>query len=181
MGNNNGCLECFEPTDYIISIKTGDTKGSGLHNSAHIVLVNEEDVESRQIKLSGCCVTVFKKGRTDKFQVKNLSGFGNVKRIVIEQHKEQNEVEWYIERISIARVLESSLDKETVFPVNRWLRLNKPLVINEFDTCLPQHDPNKKQREEEINRKQVIYTYKKQQSDLPPQVRIESPCKITLN
>ena len=170
MGNKNGCLECFESADYIIYIKTGDTKGSGLHNSADIILVNEQDVESRRINLSGCCVTVFKKGRTDKFQVKNLPDFGAIKRIIIEQHKEQNEVEWYIEKISIAQVGEDSLEKERVFPVHRWLRMNKPLVIDEFDTCLPQHDPNKEQRELEVARKRAIYTYKKQHQDLPPQV-----------
>lgn len=170
MGNKSGCLECFEPADYIIYIKTGDTKGSGLHNSADIVLINEKNVESRRINLSGCCVTVFKKGRTDKFQVKNLPNFGTIKRIIIEQHKEQNEVEWYIEKISIARVGEDSLDKQRVFPVNRWLRMNKPLVIDEFDTCLPQFDANKEQRENELARKRAIYTYKKQQHELPPQM-----------
>ena len=86
--------------------------------------------------------------------------------------KKQNEVEWYIDRISVAQVLENSIDKETVFPVHRWLRANKPLIIDEFDTCLPQHDPNQEQRENEIARKRLIYTYKKQQHDLPPQVSL---------
>ena len=165
-------MECFDPADYIISIKTGDTKGAGLHNSAHIILINEEGVESRQIKLSGCCLTVFKKGRTDKFKVKNLPGFGHVNRIIIQQHKEQNEVEWYIDKISVSQVFDNSIGKEKVFPVSRWLRQNKPLIINEFDACLPQHDPNQEQRQSEVERKALIYNYKKEKHELPPQVSI---------
>lgn len=169
MGNTNGCLDCFQAPDYVISIKTGDTKGAGLHNSAHIILINEHDNESRKIELSGCCVTVFKKGRTDKFHVKRLPDFGEIKRITIEQHKEQNDVEWYIEKIMIRKVNGDSLDREKVFPVHRWLRMNKPLVIDEFDSCLPQHDANKEQRENELTLKKIIYTYRKTRN-LPPQV-----------
>ena len=172
MGNKpGGCLECFEPANYIISIKTGDTKGAGLHNSAHVVLVNEEGVESRQIKLSGCSMTVFKKGRTDKFKVRNLAGFGRITRIIIEQHEEQNKVEWYIDKISVAQVFDNSIGKETVFPVSRWLRHSKQLIIEEFDARIPQNDPNQEQRQSEVERKKLIYNYTKQSNELPPQVR----------
>ena len=169
MGNKTGrCLECFDPADFIIAIKTGDTKGAGLHNSANIVLVNEAGVESRQIRLSGCCLTVFKKGRTDKFKVKNLAGFGKVNRIKIEQ--QQNKVEWYIDKIAVVQVFDNSISKETVFPVSRWLRHGKELIIDEFDTHLPQNDPNEEQRRSEVERNKLIYSYK-HNNELPPQVR----------
>lgn len=170
MGNTNGCFECFDAPDYIISIKTGDTKGAGLHNSAHIILVNDRDEESRKIELSGCCATVFKKGRTDRFHVKKLPDFGDVKQIIVEQHREQNDVEWYIEKIIVQRVSGDSLNAKKIFPVHRWLRMNRPLVINEFDSCLPQHDSHKEQRRDELTLKKIIYTYKKTQN-LPPQVK----------
>ena len=89
MGNQNGCLDCWENPNYIVSTKTGDTKGAGLHNTAHVVLINDDGLKSQQIRLSGCCMTVFKKGRTDNFMVKKLPNFGHVRKVIIEQHKEQ--------------------------------------------------------------------------------------------
>ena len=173
MGNNNGCLECFESPDYIISVKTGDTKGAGLHNSADIILINERNEESRKIQLSGCCVTVFKKGRTDTFNVKNLPDFGTVRKIIMEQHKDQTDVEWFIDKITVRHIGEDT-EAETVFPVHRWLRMNRQLTINEYDSSLPQHECNKQQRASELNMKRVIYGYRKTAKDLPSQVRFSS-------
>ena len=92
-GKSN-CFECFEVPDFIVSIKTGDTKGAGLHNSVYVTLVNEEGVSSREIHLNGCCMTVFKKGRTDEFNVARVPGFGRVEQVIIQQHEEQGDVDW---------------------------------------------------------------------------------------
>ncbi len=90
----SSCFDCFEVPDFIISIKTGDTKGAGLHNAVYVTLVNEEGAKSREIHLNGCCMTVFKKGRVDEFNVPRLPGFGTVKQVIIQQHEEQGDVDW---------------------------------------------------------------------------------------
>ena len=168
MGNSNGCLECFEIPNYIIYVKTGDTKGAGLHNSAQITLINDVGDASEKINLSGCCVTVFKKGRTDSFKVRKLPNFGTIKRIIIEQDKTQNDVEWFVEKIIVRHIDEES-EGDTIFPVHRWLR-HKPLGISEYDTCLPQYEVFAEQRVNEISMKRIVYGYRRATEDMPPQV-----------
>lgn len=170
MGNQNGCFECFEVPNYIIYVKTGDTKGAGLHNSAEITLINESGDESEKTNLNGCCVTVFKKGRTDSFKVRKLPSFGTIKRIIIQQDKTQEDVEWFIEKITVRHIDEES-EGDTIFPVHRWLR-HRSLGITQYDSCLPQFEMFAEQRAHEISMKRVIYGYRKAAEDLPPQVNI---------
>lgn len=167
MGQTKSIFECFGTPDYIVSIKTGDTKGSGLHNSADIILINERNEHSRKIQLSGCCVTVFKKGRTDNFKVQNLADFGEIKQIIIEQHRDQSDVEWYIDKVIIWRKMDGL---QMVFPVHRWLRNNRPLPISKYDACLPQYDPNIEHRQSELNIKRIIYSYSKTSHHKLPQM-----------
>lgn len=169
MGQTKSIFECFGTPDYIVSIKTGDTKGSGLHNSADIILINERNEHSRKIQLSGCCVTVFKKGRTDNFKVQNLADFGEIKQIIIEQHRDQSDVEWYIDKVIIWRKMDGL---QMVFPVHRWLRNNRPLPISKYDACLPQYDPNIEHRQSELNIKRIIYSYSKTSHHKLPQVSL---------
>ena len=171
MGNANGCFECFEVPNYIIYVKTGDTKGAGLHNAAEITLINELGEESHKLHLNGCCVTVFKKGRTDSFKVRKVGNFGTIKRIIIEQNKEQEEVEWFIEKIIVRHINEES-EGDTIFPIHRWLR-NKPLSISEYDSSLPQNDLSAEQRASEISMKRSIYGYRKSAEYLPAQVNVD--------
>lgn len=169
MGNgNSGCLDFFDVPNYIISIKTGDTKGAGLHSKAEVTLINDERKEKKQIQLSGCCVTVFKKGRINSFNIYKMKDFGTINRIIVEKNKEQNDVEWYVERITV-RHIDEETEYETIFPINRWLR-NRPLVVSEFDICLPQHESSSKQRSSELNIKRVLYGYQKS-NHRPPQLR----------
>ena len=168
MGNGpSGCLEFFDVPNYIISIKTGDTKGAGLHSKAEVTLINDERKEKKQIQLSGCCVTVFKKGRINSFNIYKMKDFGTINRIIIEKNKEQNDVEWFVERITV-RHIDEETEYETIFPINRWLR-NRPLIVCEYDTCLPQHESSLKQRSSELNIKRVLYGYQKS-NHRPPQV-----------
>eukprot|EP00795_Rhopilema_esculentum_P008395 gene8395-14372_t len=167
----SSCLECFDVPDFIVGIKTGDTKGAGLHNAVYVTFINEEGVKSREIHLNGCCVTVFKKGRTDEFNVSRLSGFGQIKSIILQQHEEQGDVDWYVDKVTIRHTHDDGNGKVTVFPVNRWMRPNKPLAISAFDSSLPQHDEHPDQRKCELIRKQAAYGYHRIR-DLPAQIRM---------
>lgn len=165
----SSCFECFDVPDFIVGIKTGDTKGAGLHNAIYITFINEEGEQSREIHLNGCCVTVFKKGRTDEFNVSKLPGFGNVKGIIIQQHEEQGAVDWYLDKVTIRHTFDEANGRVSVFPINRWMRPNKPLQITLFDSYLPQFDENPDQRKAELTRKQTVYGYHRLKG-LPAQV-----------
>lgn len=112
------CSYSFQVPNYIVYVKTGDTKGAGLHDRAQITLVNERGQHSPQLSLNGCCVTVFKAGRTDSFKVRKLPDFGTVKRVIIEQARDQDEVEWFIEKIVVRHINEDS-EGDTIFPIQR--------------------------------------------------------------
>ena len=173
MGNGQtSCFECFDVPDFIISIRTGDTKGAGLHDAVYITLINNEKIKSRPVHLSGCCMTVFKKGRTDEFNVHQLPDFGHVKKIMIQQHEEQKDVDWFIDKIVVRHISLDDDGKVSVFPVHRWLRFNKPLILSEYDCSLPQFDEEKEQRKAEITIKQISYGYQKNRG-MPPQVSSE--------
>ena len=169
MGQGKSCFECFDVPDFIVGIKTGDTKGAGLHNAVYITFINDEGQQSREIHLNGCCVTVFKKGRTDEFNVSKLPGFGHVKSIVIQQHEEQGDVDWYLDKVTVRHTFDDANGKVSVFPINRWMKPNKPLRITVFDSVLPQFDEMPDQRKAELTAKQVKYGYHKLRG-LPAQV-----------
>ena len=169
MGQGKSCFECFDSPDFIVGIKTGDTKGAGLHNSVYITFINEEGEKSREVHLNGCCVTVFKKGRTDEFNVSKLPGFGEVKTIIIQQHEEQGNVDWYLDKVVVRHTNDEANSKVSMFPINRWMKPNKQLAISIFDSYLPQFDEHFEQRKTELISKQVAYRYHKLRG-LPAQV-----------
>ena len=169
MGNLLSVSECLEIPDYIIKIKTGDTKGAGLHNRAHIILINEDGKQSRKIQLNGCSLTVFKKGRTDKFKVTKLPKFGHIDRIIIEKHKDQNDVDWFVDYIIVKHICDN-IESESVFPIYRWLRGDKPIEICEFDSSLPQLSITPEQRKNELEFKRLAYLYKRDEDELPTRV-----------
>lgn len=173
----SSCFECFEVPDFIVSIKTGDTKGAGLHNAVYVTFVNEDGEQSREIHLNGCCVTVFKKGRTDEFNVSRLPDFGRVKSIIIQQHEEQGDVDWFLDKVTVRHIGEDGSNKVSVFPVSRWMKPNKSLRLTEFDSLLPQFDENADQRKAELTVKQVSYGYHRVRA-MPAQVTIYAFHKI---
>ena len=56
------------------------------------------------------------------------------------------------------------------FPVQRWVRPNFHYKIKAYDTFLPQNDPNKAQRELELDHKRTMYKYCGKKSGLPGQI-----------
>ena len=58
------------------------------------------------------------------------------------------------------------------FPVQRWVRCNARHKIEQFDTALPNVDPNKDQRDRELVVLQERYQYGQSAPDLPVQVRL---------
>ena len=58
----------------------------------------------------------------------------------------------------------------SVFPVNRWIKANSILSLSEYDSSLPQDDPNKEQRAKELRDKREKYMLSGKVLGAPPQV-----------
>ena len=50
------------------------------------------------------------------------------------------------------------VDQPAVFPIHRWIKASTTLNVSRHDSCLPQDDPNRKQREKELSTAREIYT-----------------------
>ena len=48
------------------------------------------------------------------------------------------------------------IDKPAIF--HRWIKASTTLNVSIHDSCLPQDDPNRKQREKELSTAREIYT-----------------------
>lgn len=185
MGNTNDCFSCFDYPTLIIAVKTGDTKGVGLHNCAYITLIDDKGKSTQEFCLIGNCFTVFKRGHTDVFTFRaDLEGYGPITKVklVRSELNEKRCVDWFVEKIELRRYF-GTLDEFTgkedvVFPLNRWVRNKRPIVIEQFDCSLPQNDPKEEQRELEIFWKRKMYNYHRRLENLPPQVIIILPSEL---
>ena len=83
----------------------------------------------------------------------------------------------YIGRIEIS-VKQSAEDVEagrpapepTIFPLNRWIHAGTCHTVLEYDSFLPQADPNKEQRARELRAKREDYVLSGKILGAPPQV-----------
>lgn len=173
MGNTVDCMSCFDSPGLLITVKTGDTKGGGLHNAAFLTLIDDKGNRSKELCLQGCCVTVFKKGHTDTFKFCEPVSIGRLCKIEFVRRdttNRRNYVEWFIETIEVRRY--SGQDYEDfIFPCHRWIKNTLPLILRTYDSSLPQFDVETEQRETELFWKRTMYRYYKRRPGIPPQVR----------
>ena len=155
-------------TNYIITVKTGDKKGAGTDANVGIALINETGESSQELKLDCRWRDDFEKGHIDDFPVKNLEGFGSIRKIELWRDAHGLLDDWYVEWIKVES-LHSNVTH--VFPIHRWIPANKRLRLKEYDSVLPQHEEDVIQRKEEIEQKRVVYEFEQKVAGLPPQVK----------
>ena len=173
MGNALDCYSCFDVPNLMVTVKTGDTKKGGLHNTAYLTLIDEKGNRSQEFRLQGCCVTVFKKGHTDSFKFYQPINIGRLRKIefVRRDVDRRNYVEWFIETIEIRRYIGEECEN-FIFPCHRWIKNNHPLILGKYDSSLPQFDVETEQRETELFWKRTMYRYHRRRAGIPPQVRL---------
>lgn len=173
MGNTVDCFSCFDIPGLVITVKTGDTKGGGLHNTAYLTIIDEKGNRSQELCLTGCCVTVFKKGHTDTFKIcepVKIGRFCKIEFVRRDATGRRNYVEWFIETIEIRRYTAGDYE-DFIFPCHRWIKNKQPLILRMFDSTLPQFDVETEQRETELFWKRTMYRYYRRRPGIPPQVR----------
>ena len=173
MGNAMDCLACFETPNLIISVKTGDTKGAGLHNAAYVTFLDRRGNRSREIALKGCCMTVYKKGHTDVFVFGDFLSIGPIWKIQLERRDNPHQVDWFLEKIEVRRCfIHNGEIEDLIFPCHRWMKNKEPVVLTKYDSVLPQFEPETQQRETELFWKRTMYRYHRRRPGIPPQVSL---------
>lgn len=67
--------------------------------------------------------------------------------------------------------VEDKFDKKMyIFPVHRWIEIEKQYFFYEFDAFLPQHDKHPEFRKMEMARKRKAYNYRETIKNGPKQV-----------
>ncbi|KAL9962848.1 hypothetical protein ACROYT_G031994 [Oculina patagonica] len=172
MGNTVDCFSCFDIPGLVITVKTGDTKGGGLHNAAFLTIIDEKGNRSKELCLQGCCVTVFKKGHTDTFKFCEpikIGRFSKIEFVRRDTTDRRNYVEWFIETIEIRRYNGEDYE-DFIFPCHRWIKNRHPLILRMYDSTLPQFDIETEQRETELFWKRTMYRYYRRRPGIPPQI-----------
>ncbi|XP_029647282.1 allene oxide synthase-lipoxygenase protein isoform X1 [Octopus sinensis] len=146
-----------------LRIRTGDQKGAATDANVYVILYDTSDNTSEKILVDNFWKNDFKIGALDTFNIQLPESFTEVKKI--ELWTEQSSVEltsstWFIQTVELVRGLTR---KSVTFPVFRWIRPSVHYSLYPWDTFLPQNDPDKEQRENEIKYKREIYKLKYQE------------------
>lgn len=165
MGN---CCVVEGAVDNWIYVKSGDRKGSCSDASLRLLVQDVRGKQSQLIKQELRFKNDFERGQTDVFDAPNLAGFLELARVELwREGAGSGQADWFCEAIVVNN---RSTEKCFYFPVLRWLQPNLHYKIEQFDTSLPQFDPNKEQRDKEMAAIQEIYQYGQSGPDLPVQV-----------
>ena len=169
MGN---CCDVEGAIDHWIYVKTGDRKGAGTDVNCHAILHDEKGNKTQELSL--CCYfkNDYERGKTDIVQCPSLGkSFGRVVRVELWRDDPGVYPNWFCELIVVN---DRRVDKCYYFPVLRWLRSNRRYKFEQYDTLLPQYDPNHQQRQAELDEKRLEYTLIQREPELPVQVSTHS-------
>lgn len=164
-------------TDYWITIKTGDKKGSETDSNVFMCFINGDGIKSRDIPLDCKWKNDFEAGSTDCFPVVNLPNFGILSGIEIWRDERMFDDDWFVQVIRVEKVDDS---QEFIFPINRWIKANKKMKIKEGGCSLPQYDDDIENRRSELEDKREHYQFIVNAPGVPPQVK-ECPADETFS
>ena len=165
MGN---CCTVEGAIDHWVYIKTGDRKGAGTDANVRAILHDDRGNKTDELKLDCYFKNEFERGKTDVIQCPPLGhDFGNIVRIEIWKDNPGVYPNWFCELLVVN---DRRVDKCYYFPILRWLRSDVSYTFEQFDTMLPQYDPNQQQRIAEMEEKRAMYLFTQSSSGMPVQV-----------
>ncbi|XP_071803307.1 allene oxide synthase-lipoxygenase protein-like [Asterias amurensis] len=158
----NGCVggTVVRPNGYRITVKTGDHKGSGSDADVFMILIKSNGKRSKQVKVGCRWKDDFEKGSVDHFDIENPEITEEVDKIEIRLGEGSLKQDWFVETIRI-KYQDLPEDRSSIFPIHRWIKEGEELMVVKNDSTLPQEDPHKKQRLDELARKKDIYQLEK--------------------
>ena len=150
-------------------IITGDVKGAGTDSNVYIILISESGIQSRAINLDCKWRDDFEKGSVDSFKVGGISRLGSIGKIVLWRDSSVLNDDWFVQWVKVKN-LHALYENIDYFPVNRWIRHDRRMVITKYDCILPQFDENQEQRALEILEKRRTYGLARKKPGIPKQV-----------
>ena len=168
MGN---CCEPPNRIDHFIYVKTGDRKGTVSDINLRVLLQDAKGKLSSEIKLKVTIKSDFERGMSQVFEAPMLNSFSDVCRMEFWREAPgldgPTAADWFCETIVVNN---RHTERCFYFPVGRWVLPNEHYKIELYDSMLPQLDPNKEQRDKELELNQELYQYGQSAPDLPVQV-----------
>ncbi|GAB1601975.1 allene oxide synthase-lipoxygenase protein-like, partial [Argonauta hians] len=143
-----------------LHVQTGDYKGSSTDSDVFVKLYDTEGRITDQILLDNTGKDDFQAGAIDIFETPLPEGFTEITKIELWTKRsviEFTSSDWFLEIITF---VPASKGKQIVFPVFRWIKPESKYFLYPWDTFLPQNDPDKKQRLDEIEHKRESYKMK---------------------
>ncbi|XP_076345083.1 polyunsaturated fatty acid lipoxygenase ALOX15B-like isoform X2 [Tachypleus tridentatus] len=135
-----------------IIVVTGDRFGAGTDANVWITVYDYQGSESAKIKLDNWGNDM-EQGATDVYEMEVDQSFSRPARIKLWRDAYGLANSWFLDRVEIC----DSEGGVSYFPVHRWIAPFTNYLFYEFDSHLPQEDPNKQQREVELEEKRRDY------------------------
>lgn len=152
--------------DIGITIKTGDVKGKGKKGDVFVILKDKDGNRSQSIKLA--C----KSGSQTFWEDISNANLGRVNSIEIWRKGDGTAHDWFVDDIYIEQLI-MGRRQQLPFPLQRWIHPGLKYTFEVYDSSLPQNDPNKEQRREELEERKKVYVFRKDAEGIPPQVSLK--------
>ncbi len=125
-----------------------------------MTLVKSDGDRSKEVKVGCRWRDDFEKGSEDHFDIENPGIREDVGLVVIRLDEGPLVQNWFVETIKI-KYQDLPEDRSSIFPIHRWIKDGERLMVIKNDSTLPQEDPYKEQRLDELARKKQIYQLEK--------------------
>lgn len=158
----------------VIRVETGDRLNSGTDALVTVKLADNQGKWSKEIKLSQFGKNNFERGHTDSFNVRkeDIDGFDvanpNITKLEIWRNNFGINASWFVDVVTVENLLTGQLFP---FPLHRWIDKDLHYSFLLYDSILPQLDPHRQQRDNELKEKKQVYIYDEKKEGAPVQVK----------
>ena len=169
MGGLQSTLLSAIDANFVAHVKTGDRKGAGTDANVWLVLHDEHGKSSKETKLNSLLHNDHERGETSSYGISAANDLhGKITKVEFWRDNFGLGDDWHVDFIKV----ENRKTKQIYcFPIHRWIKPNLKYTVPEFDSCLPQFDIHRDQRDEELREKREQYQYIMHVEGGPSQVR----------
>lgn len=152
----------------VAHVKTGDRKNAGTDANVWLVIHDASGNSSKETKLNSVFHNDHERGQTTSYKIPEANHLDQIVKVEFWRDNFGLGDDWYLD---IIHVENKKTGQVHYFPIQRWIKPNMKYVFPEFDTCLPQFDIHRDQRDEELKEKRKSYDYVMHVKDGPSQVK----------
>ncbi|CAB3376043.1 Hypothetical predicted protein [Cloeon dipterum] len=152
-------------------VTTGDHRYAGTDSSVHLQLVDKSGAESEATRLDKMFVNDHERGQTHSYglKAKGLQTPDQLDHVIIWRGASiTGDDHWFLDRIEIEDKKERH---RYIFPVQRWIEVERRYHFYEFDAFLPQDDKQPEIRRLELDRKRNLYQFRETIERGPRQIK----------